>query len=531
MAFDSAMSGMSRYELTENGDIAFATTGEKLLDYYDKCVRGVSVETLTGVLDEILLIDGVDYGDLYATIFNVRDARHGKGERLIFYRSMYHLWTKESQRRYVRDLLSLIPEYGYYKDFINMWELSECDDFRMAIVESWGTSMRMDMEKYGHFVDLSEEEKSKTKFSMAWKYAPAEKSAHRSLYKALREYLKIPKSTYRKTKADIGRRINIVEQMMCGKMFAEIKFSAVPSKAMNLYKKAFMNVIKKRHMSVERSDELDRVLCAERFKEYIERVSSGEEKINVKTMMPHELVRQYFYDMSDDKPVLEVQWKALREHVMAMGDFSKELSLCVCDVSGSMAGIPMEVCISLGIMISSIQPKTSPFADRVITFQSKPSYHMLDREKSLHWNVKKLASAPWGGTTNFYLTMKMIAGLGQKHGLTQDQMPKRLFIFSDMQFNSADRNSWSGTYAKVTELFDRYGYVVPQIIFWNLRGNTVSYVEDAKTEGVAMLSGFSTTVLKSLLDGDSMETFTPLNIFKKIITDTRYDLVRRIVSA
>jgi hypothetical protein len=71
---------------------------------------------------------------------------------------------------------------------------------------------------------------------------------------------------------------------------------------------------------------------------------------------------------------------------------------------------------------------------------------------------------------------------------------------------------------------DKYvdaGYEVPNIIFWNLNsydGVPASFDED----GTALISGFSPSILKSVLAGEEM---TPLSIMMETIGSSRYDLI------
>ena len=65
------------------------------------------------------------------------------------------------------------------------------------------------------------------------------------------------------------------------------------------------------------------------------------------------------------------------------------------------------------------------------------------------------------------------------------------------------------------------GYAVPQIVFWNL--NAADNVPVKFNEkGVALVSGFSPSIVKSVLAAD-LEEFTPEEIMRKTIMSERYD--------
>ena len=51
----------------------------------------------------------------------------------------------------------------------------------------------------------------------------------------------------------------------------------------------------------------------------------------------------------------------------------------------------------------------------------------------------------------------------------------------------------------------RKGMACASIIYWNLRGKTGGFLAQTDTENVTMLSGCSSTLMKLLLDGESLE--------------------------
>ena len=55
-------------------------------------------------------------------IFHTRDCRgDGKGERQVFYSLIWHLYHYVPKT--TLELMKLVPEYGYWKDFQNMVQL------------------------------------------------------------------------------------------------------------------------------------------------------------------------------------------------------------------------------------------------------------------------------------------------------------------------------------------------------------------------------------------------------------------------
>merc|ERR1712167_534064 len=86
------------------------------------------------------------------------------------------------------------------------------------------------------------------------------------------------------------------------------------------------------------------------------------------------------------------------------------------------------------------------------------------------------------------------------------------------------------------------GYELPTITYWNLRGDTQGgFMDDSKTPGVRLLSGFSPALLKLVLtgeeadddvtvDGVSRAKPTPYETMRKALDAPRYDAVRVMLS-
>jgi len=114
-----------------------------------------------------------------------------------------------------------------------------------------------------------------------------------------------------------------------------------------------------------------------------------------------------------------------------------------------------------------------------------------------------------------------------------------LIVFSDMQFDQAriSRCSrWETTHESIVRRFKEAGIRVcgeewpaPHMIYWNLRGNTRGFPAKGNTPNVTMLSGFSPSLMKLLLDGETVKT-NPFDTLRKALDDKAYDKVRSVLS-
>jgi hypothetical protein len=204
---------------------------------------------------------------------------------------------------------------------------------------------------------------------------------------------------------------------------------------------------------------------------------------------------------------------------------SEKRILPLVDTSGSMGtGIGtnanlqcIDVAISLGLYIS--ERNEGPFKDAFITFSERPTLQIL--KGNLLERLASLKNAEWGFSTNLERVFEVILRQAEKHNLLAEEMPTDILILSDMQFDEACESDHTAL-DMIKEKFDDYGYVLPNIVFWNLNSYGSQAPVSFKENGTALISGFSPAILKSILSG---ETFTPQSILMDTIGSERYSAV------
>jgi hypothetical protein len=315
-----------------------------------------------------------------------------------------------------------------------------------------------------------------------------------ALANKLRKALGLDPKAYRKLLVELSAT---VEQKMCAGEWTSIAYSGVPSVAMNRYRKAFF-----------RNDQL-------RFNDFIGQVNAGEVKINAGAIFPHEIYKKIVADPKGElKDAIVAQWNALPDY---MAD-SNERILPVCDVSGSMSGLPMEVCIALGIYIS--ERNRSMFKDAFITFSAKPALQYL--KGSLYERVQQLQTADWGMNTDLEAVFRLVLDRAVAAQVSADEMPTKILIVSDMEFDQACQANQTAL-AMIADRYAKAGYVLPGIIFWNVRGRLGNVPAKATTQNVGLVSGFSPAILQAVLQGGN--SFNPVSIMMKTIGSERYAAV------
>lgn len=586
----------SNLVLGENGQAEHVDTSSALLDLFFVLVRDLSEGALQEQMSVILILirttenDMVKsqlLADLFVLAFQTRDRDGGKGEKKLFYLILLELYNEYPDT--VIAILELIPTYGYFKDFLNLLELIELAYKKNLCSSSVVSLQSLQSAMIGMYVkqlkdDEKELEASKItgtlpKLTFAGKYAPRQDSKFNSIYLQLVKKLfgkgHSAKKEYRNLVVKLTAATNVPETFMCANRWDELDFKNVPSLCLNRFRKAFLNekVVKKGQQGQPLQPEEEetgnrhpadpkRIAC----RKHLEEATAGG-KLNGKALQPHELVSKLMGQSrisSAESAVFDGQWTEVKTSALegiakfassettspALGAVNLGNVVAMVDVSGSMAGTPMEVAIALGILVSEVSDPA--FRDRFITFEERPRWVNLSGHTSLHAKVQATQSASWGCSTNFEAAFEMILKGVIENKLDPTQIPD-LIVFSDMQFDQAGR--FGETMMDVmTRRFAEAGvqicgqpYRLPKIVFWNLRGDTGGFPARANTPNTQMLSGFSASLLKLLLAGEPVESVveevladgtvvvtrkevTPEETLRKCLDDPRYDPVRQILS-
>ncbi|CAA0843056.1 Uncharacterised conserved protein UCP015417-vWA [Striga hermonthica] len=249
-----------------------------------------------------------------------------------------------------------------------------------------------------------------------------------------------------------------------------------------------------------------------RFREYLDKVERGEAKIAAGALLPHEIIS----GLDDGGQVAELQWRRMVDDMAKIGKLNN--CLAVCDVSGSMSGIPMDVSVALGLLVSELSEE--PWKGKVITFSGNPKLHTVEGS-SLKEKTRFVMGMEWGMNTNFQRVFDLLLQVAVDGKLKPDQMIKRVFVFSDMEFDVASMNPWETDYEAIVRKFGEKGYgdCVPEIVFWNLRDSRATPVP-ANQSGVALVSGFSKNLMKLFLEGGGV--IDPVVVMEAAIAGEEY---------
>ena len=254
-----------------------------------------------------------------------------------------------------------------------------------------------------------------------------------------------------------------------------------------------------------------RVLMA--FGRYLQDVADGKKSISGATLLPHTLLHEALQCHDEiDRKVIEAQWNTLVETLKSSGALDN--SLAVCDVSGSMGSIhsgmygnrvsPILPAVALSIVLAQIA--RPPWNNAFITFSANPKVERINPTDGLVSVVNFMVSTDWEMNTDFNAVFtKLLLPMAKESQLPKDEMIKRLFVFSDMEFDQSSLQSgtaWETEHQKAVKAFEEAGYDVPEIVYWNLQGaRGAKPVTANEKSGVSLMSGFSANMMKVFMDG------------------------------
>ncbi|MGI7299177.1 DUF2828 family protein, partial [Campylobacter coli] len=131
--------------------------------------------------------------------------------------------------------------------------------------------------------------------------------------------------------------------------------------------------------------------------------------------------------------------------------------------------------------------------------------------------VTSIKTSNWGCTTDIQKVFDLILDTAVNNFMSQDELPSSLVILSDMEFDRASGDKTN--FEVIKDKFDRNGYNMPELVFWNINGRTKNVPVSKNEQGVCLVSGFSPSIVKSFLSGN----LEPEKIMLEIINNQRYD--------
>ncbi len=426
-------------KVTENGDKAYNTTGNNLIDLL------FMADFFQKNLDSAHIGDS-DKEKLFAMY--MRDPRFGQGRRDLG-RKLMELSGLDAD-------MTLLA--GRFDD---LWHIPTD-----ANIEKLFTELKAGNE-------------------LAKKWMPRLTGKDKKIAKAFCKMLGISEKEYRKlikTESTTEYKLSYAEKVSDGTplddlfdkggvythpLVESINFEQVPSLAMTKYMKAFST----------RED------IKERFASYIKAVKEDKAKVNTATANVHDAYKvvkntEYFRDAEDNAEV--VGQKIVEQETSGLS----LNCICVLDTSGSMGGLysPSSLCSKATSVCHALATHSTYAPNQLISFSSRPQL-MTIKGNTLKEQYKSMQTGDCSNT-DFGRVMEILKGL--------KSFPDYLIVMSDMEFDYGSNQSKKET----MKIFKDAG-AQTKIIWWtfNDRNKTAPEYDEY---GNIYMSGYDLQALLQL---------------------------------
>lgn len=483
MNFSDVMREESKWTKTENGADAKNTTDSALLDMF-ATIGAMRTRSEDEIVKKFELAFQEDSLDAMRCLFYARDIHGGLGERRVFRVLLTYIANKHTEE--LRKNIDKIPEYGRWDDIYSLVGTKLEDNV-------WGYV------KYQLLKDKALMDNGKPCSLLAkWlKKADASSSNTRKLGIYTAKKLGMSVYDYKRLCNRLRKHIDVVEQRMSARQWDTINYPAVPSRAMMNYRKAFA-----------RHDQ-------ERFEEYINKVSSGEQKINAATLYPYDIVEKILYH-SENSKVLEAQWDNLPNYVD--GDVN---AVVMADVSGSMYGRPMAT--SIGLAMYFAERNKGAYHNLFMTFSGRPKFVEI-KGNTITQKINFISRASWQMNTDLEAALMKILDVAIENHCSQEEMPKSLIIISDMEIDCCtNQKHRENFYDYVSRVYKEHGYKIPNVVFWNVNSRHDVFLADKNRKGVQLVSGQSVSTFKNLI---GCVDKTPVEMMYSVLNSDRYQAIQ-----
>ena len=474
---------------TANGAVSNASTMSDCLDFFAAAgaLRNAGDEE---IVSRFIRAFAEDRDIAMKTLFFARDIRDGLGERRAFRIILRYL--AENYPDTVIKNIANIAEYGRYDDILSLIGTASEAEAVAYIRET----LKKDMKSM----------QAQESVSLIAKWLPsvnASSSESVRLAKRIAKAMNMSDASYRRMLSALRAYIKILENSLREKDYS-FSYEAQPSKALFKYRKAFI-----------RNDE-------ERYRAFIEKAKTEPSVLKTGSLTPYDIVSAVLNNRKGmsaaDREVLDTTWNALENYV------NSDNTLVVVDGSGSMywtprgGVVPAAVAESLGIYFA--ERNKGAFAGNFITFSANPRLVEI-KGTDIFEKVKYCMSYNECSNTNIEKTFDLILNTAVKNRLKQSDMPSRLIIISDMEFDVCADNSSMTNFDNAKAKFAKKGYKLPQLVFWNVNSFNRQQPVKMNDRGTVLVSGMSPQIF-SMLKEDKLD---PYSFMMSVISSERYERV------
>lgn len=489
----------SNKTLTENGAMTLKSTQSDCLDLF-ATIGALRRESDEEIINRFIRAFAEDKDIAMKLLFFARDVRGGLGERKVF--RVILKWLAHYAPQTVVKNISYISEFGRYDDLLVLMDTPvEIDAINFICNE-----LNRDIEAMCNGGTVS----------LLGKWLPSVNASSKEtvrLAKKIARKIGMTEREYRRILVRLRAQIHIIENNLRERDYS-FDYEKQPSKALFKYRAAFT-----------RND-------GERYGEFLDKASRGEVKLNTSTLAPYELVTPFLNDRwghngnSFMRFVTDEEAQTLNATWDALPDFGGEgNSLAIIDTSGSMywdaKPLPAAVALSLGLYFA--EHNKGSFKNHFIEFSDNPELIEIKGDNFVE-KLRYVASFNEVASTNIESVFTLILDTAVKNKLPQEELPEKLIIISDMEFNRCVRNASETNFNNAKKLFEDAGYKLPDVVFWNVASRNRQQPVTKNEQGVALVSGCTPRLFSMVADG-SLAALTPYEFMLETLNSERYEKI------
>ena len=222
-------------------------------------------------------------------------------------------------------------------------------------------------------------------------------------------------------------------------------------------------------------------------------------------------------DISDEeKLTLNATWNSLP-------DFgSNDNAIAVVDTSGSMycPGEPKPAAVALSLGLYFAEHNKGYFKNNFIEFSERPQLIELKGETFAD-KLRYACSFNEIANTDIEAVFDLILTAAVKNRVPQDELPSKLIIISDMEFDCCAENASLSNFKNAERKYSDMGYRLPEVVFWNVASRNRQQPVKKNEQGVALVSG-ATPRIFSMVAGNNL---SPYAFMMEVIGSERYSKI------
>ena len=469
---------------TENGSVTYRSTGRDCLDLF-ATIGALRRESEQEITARFLRAYAEDPDLAMKILFYGRDVRGGLGERRVF--RILLRWLAVSKPESVVRNLPYVAEYGRWDDVLVLLD-TPCRAEALALLKQ---QFDADLAALSSDGDVS----------LLGKWLPSVNASNDETIRAAKQIANafgLSDRDYRKTLTKLRAQIRILENNLRERDYT-FDYSKQPSKAMFKYRKAFLRI------------------DAERYGAFMQRVSTGEVKLNTGALYPYEIIEKAFHCDDAERLSLDATWRALADYTQ------DENALVVADGSGSMywGGKPMPAAVAQSLAIYFAEHNRGAFRNHFITFSMNPRLVEI-KGRDIVDKTRYCETFNECANTNIQKVFELVLNAAVRNRVPQKDLPSTLYIISDMEFDSCAAGASLTNFEYAAKLFRQAGYRLPNVVFWNVSSRNQQQPITTNEQGVALVSGCSPRIFSMVMEG-SLDPFT---FMLSVIDTERYAPIR-----